>query len=413
VKLFVRDQFDYNLLDRLQLKNKSRSRNRLSAAYVDYLALDASRMRGRVGRQNAAWGGESRYDGASGSYSFRPKWKASAVIGSPVDGVADSNRYFVGTSVDADAITPNFGASAFVMQRMIDGQVDRRNVGTDLRWFAGNGNVIGSVDVDTIYRRLNRAALLGMYMTEGNAVFNFTSERQAMIPVSLSQTLFFRYDALQKQGIAAPRTIKDLLGYYSMSQLRQYVRNNTSYINRTSASISFPVTPQWQLGSDVQLNSVGAVAPNEANEYTAQLASGITRSVGLSVIGTNLYSGRDTHAFSVNAFRGRYGYGQQLNYSNMSALSEAWQIEPNFHWVRNNAIGQTGAIQSTTVAWGPGFRASFKPQSNVTLESSLSLDRTSTRSYDSDTSVTGSVTRTTTNSKNNLFTYYLGYKYEF
>jgi len=415
MKFVARDQFDYNLLPREQLKLKSRYRNRLSAVYFDYLGLDAMRLKSRIGRQNAAWGGEGRYDGASGSFSFRPKWKASAAIGSPVDGVADTNRYFMGTSIDADAITPNFGASAFVLQRMIDGVVDRRNVGTDLRYFSGNSSLMGSVDFDTIYRKLNRASLQGNLMSDGGTVLTLISERTALVPVSLSQTLFFQYDALQKQGVVQPRSIKELQTYYSLSQLRQFVRDNTSYFNHAMAALTFPLTTQWQVGGDAHVSSTGAIAPNEANGFANQAATGVTRSMSLQAIGTNLYSERDTNVFSVNASRGRQYRGTGFNFNNMTALDEAWQLEPNFHWMRSVSVdSSTGAIQSSTVAWGPGFRASFKPRPMVTFETNFTLDRTTVKSNGSTVDQnTGQTISVPTVNTTNLFTYSLGYRYEF
>ena len=65
-----------------------------------------------------------------------------------------------------------------------------------------------SVDADTIYRRLNRASLTGNFLTEGNTSINFDLLRQALVPVALSQTLFFQYQTLQQGSVGAPRTVK-------------------------------------------------------------------------------------------------------------------------------------------------------------------------------------------------------------
>ncbi len=408
MKMVVRDQLDYNLLGRDVLRDKSRYRNRLTAAYFDYMGLTASRLRGRLGRQNASWGGEGRYDGASGSYTFKPKWKVSGATGVPVDGVADSNRYFAGASLDADAITPNFGASTFVLQRMIDGEVDRRAMGMDLRYFAGPGSVMGSVDYDVLYRKLNGASLQGMYLSEGNTTINFLSERRALVPVSLSQTLFFQYADLQSNGIQ-PRNIKDLKNFYTTQQLRDFVRSNASYFTHTMVSATVPVTTQWQLGSDFHLNNVGAIAPNEAIGNMGQAATGQVRSLGVQAIGTNLYSPRDTHVFGLNTSRGRINRSNQFNYNNMTSLDDQWELDPSFHWVRSVTLDNAGAIQSTTVAYGPGIRASFKPKPSITLETNLSVDRTNTVNI----TTVNTPGDTATTSKSNLFTYYLGYRYEY
>jgi tetratricopeptide (TPR) repeat protein len=420
MKLFVRDQLDYNLMSREVLKAKSRYRNRLSAAYFDYMGLDKTRLRGRFGRQNASWGGESRYDGASGSFSFRPKWKASGAVGSPVDGVADSKRYFAGASMDADALTPNLGASVFVMQRMIDGEVDRRSVGTDVRYFAGNGNVMGSVDYDTIYRRTNRSSLSGTYTTDGNATYNLLSEHTALVQVSLSQALFFSYPALSANGIL-PKTIKELKTStgYSTAELRNFVRGNVSYFNHTMASGTWPVTTDGQVGADYHLQSTGAIAPNEAIGLpNGQAATGIVRSLGMQAIGTNLYTARDTNVFGVNTTRGRLGRSVQFNTNHAIGLNEAWQLDPGILWMRSTTLTTAGEVQASTVSWGPTFRASFKPRPTVTLESNLSISRSTTVNHDVSTTTdanTGqsSTAATTTTSTSNQFTYYLGYRYEY
>jgi tetratricopeptide (TPR) repeat protein len=421
MKMVVRDQLDYNLMSREVLKARSRYRNRLSAAYFDYMGLDKTRLRGRLGRQNASWGGESRYDGASGSFSFRPKWKASAAMGSPVDGVADAKRYFVGTSLDADALTPNLGASVFMLQRMIDGEVDRRSVGTDLRYFAPNGSIMGSVDYDTIYRKTNRTSLQGMYMAENNAVYNLMTERTALVQVSLSQALFFSYPALSNNGIMPPRTIKELQAStgYNMAELRHFVRSNVSYFSHTMASGTWPVTTDWQVGADFHLQSTGAIAPNEAIGLpSGQAATGLVRSLGMQAIGTNLYTPRDTNVFGVNVTRGRLGRSLQLNTNHSVGFNEAWQLDPGLLWMRSSTLTSVGDVQATTVSWGPTFRASFKPRPAVTLESSLSISRSTTVNHDVVTqldAISGlpTTTATTTTSNSNQFTYYLGYRYEY
>jgi tetratricopeptide (TPR) repeat protein len=421
MKLFVRDQLDYNLLSRETLKAKSRYRNRLSAAYFDYLGLDKTRLRARLGRQNASWGGESRYDGASGSFSFRPKWKASAAVGSPVDGVADAKRYFVGTSMDADALTPNLGASVFVLQRMIDGEVDRRSVGTDVRYFAGNGNIMGAVDYDTIYRKTNRTSLQGTYTADNNATYTVATERTALYQVSLSQALFFNYAALSNNGILPPRSIQELKATtgYNTAQLRQFVRSNVSYFGHSFVSGTWPVTTDWQVAADYHLQSTGAIAPNEAIGLPqGQAATGLVRSLGMQAIGTNLYSARDTNTFGVNTTRGRLGRSLQFNTNHSVSLNEAWQLDPGLQWVRSTTLTTLGAVQATTVSWGPTFRASFKPRPSVTLESNLSISRSNTVNHDVSTQVdtnTGqsTTTATTTTSSSNLLTYYLGYRYEY
>jgi len=397
MKMVFRDQYDYNLLSDAQLKGKSRSRNRLTAAYFDYQGLKNG-LRTRLGRQSAMWGGEGRYDGASGSYVLKPKLKVSAAVGSPTDQLGNSKRYFMGTALDADALTPNLGGSIFALQRMVDGEVDRRAVGADLRYFTQNASLMGSTDYDVIFKKLNVASLQGMYMAEDNTTVNALYERRALTPAALSQTLFFQFQDFVDAGII-PQTISDLKNHgYSVDQLRELVRSNVSYWTHAMVSVTKPVTTQWQAGATVDLNRTGPIAPNPVLP-TGQPDSGQSRTLSLLAIGSNLYSERDTNVFTASVMRGRQVKTYMLNYNNMTPLSDAWQIEPGLRWQRNVSQDLTSGLNITTVAWGPGLKASFKPRPTVTLESNLNVDYTRTEGT--------SIDRST------RYTYFLGYRYDY
>lgn len=397
MKMVFRDQYDYNLLSDAQLKGKSRHRNRLTAAYFDYQGLKNG-LRTRLGRQSAMWGGEGRYDGASGSYLLKPKLKVSAAVGSPTDQLGQSKRYFMGTALDADALTPNLGGSVFVLQRMIDGEVDRRAVGADLRYFTQNASLMGSTDYDVIFKKLNVASLQGMYMAEDNTTVNGLYERRALTPAALSQTLFFQFQDFVDAGLI-PQTINDLKNHgYSVDQLHELVRSNVSYWTHAMLSVTRPVTTQWQAGATVDLNRTGPIAPNPVLP-TGQPDSGQSRTLSLLAIGSNLYSERDTNVFTASVMRGRMVKTYMLNYNNMTPLGDAWQVEPGLRWQRNVSQDLTSGLNITTVAWGPGLKASFKPRPNVTLESNLNVDYTRTEGT--------SIDRST------RYTYFLGYRYDY
>lgn len=397
MKLVFRDQYDYNMLSDAQLKGKTRHRNRLTAAYFDYQGLKNG-LRTRLGRQSAMWGGEGRYDGASGSYVLKPKLKVSAAVGSPTDRLGNAKRSFMGAALDADALTPNLGGSIFALQRMVDGEVDRRAVGADLRYFTQNASLMGSTDYDVIFKKLNVASLQGMYMAEDNTTVNALYERRALTPAALSQTLFFQFQDFVDAGII-PQTITDLKDHgYSIDQLRGLVRSNVSYWTHAMVSVTKPVTTQWQAGATVDLNRTGPIAPNPVLP-TGQPDSGQSRTLSLLAIGSNLYSERDTNVFTASVMRGRQVKTYMLNYNNMTPLSDAWQIEPGLRWQRNVSQDLTSGLNITTVAWGPGLKASFKPRPTVTLESNLNVDYTRTEGT--------SIDRST------RYTYFLGYRYDY
>lgn len=398
IKFVVRDQYDYNMIGEDKLNGKSRHRNRLSAAYLDYHWLTQG-MATRVGRQSAMWGGEGRYDGASASYVFKPKWKASVAAGVPTDKVAASNRYFMGAALDADALTPNIGASLFTVQRMIDGEVDRRSVGMDVRYFTQNGSLMLSTDYDVLFKKLNVASVQGMYLGEGNTTVNVLYERRSLIQTSLGQALFFQFPDLQLDGFL-PQSIDDLKARgYTAAQLRELIRVNTSYTTHAMASVTKSISAQWQLGVDVHLNRIGSIAPN-AVLPSGQADGGAQRTLGLQAIGTNLYSDRDTSVLAGSVMNSSLVKVKQFSYNNMTALGDAWQLEPSLRWLRSVVKDTTSGLDIVTTAWGPGLKVSYKLRSSIMLESNLNVDYTRTNGV-------------STNDNSTRYTYYLGYRYTY
>ncbi len=405
MRMVVRDQFDYNMIDESKLRGRSRVRNRLTAAYFDYQSLTDG-YRTRLGRQSAAWGGEGRFDGAAAGYAFKDKnkMKMSMSMGMPTDKLAQSKRQFAGVSLDADAITPNIGASIFAIQRNIDGEVDRRAAGIDLRYFTQNGSLMASSDYDVIFKRMNVSSLQGLYISEGSFTVNALIERRSLAQASLGQTLFFQFQDPNNPGNTIPmaQTVGDLENTgKSISQLRELVRRNMSYASHAMTAITVPITQQWQLGTDLHLNRIGAIAPNEVLP-TGLPASGLQRTIGLQAIGSNLFTQRDTHVFSTSFMTSSQFKVRQLSYNNLTALDDAWQVEPSVRWQKSVSAaldGVAGSVETTTTAWGPGLKLSFKPRQSVTLESNLNLDFTHTIGINDD--------------KATRYTYFLGYRYDY
>ncbi|MBK9574442.1 MAG: hypothetical protein IPO43_17820 [Rhodoferax sp.] len=106
------------------------TKNRLSALYFDHKSF-VNGTSFRVGRQSPTGGGVLyRFDGAQAGYTFAPKWKVNAVMGVPTESLLDARRHFYGASLDAEALTKEISGSVYVVQQVIDGEVDRRAVGT-------------------------------------------------------------------------------------------------------------------------------------------------------------------------------------------------------------------------------------------------------------------------------------------
>ena len=372
------------------------NRNKLSALYVDHKSFERGTSI-RLGRQSPTGGGVlGRFDGAAAGYTFAPKWKVNAVAGQPTDKLQQSRRYFGGLSVDADALTPHVSGSLYGIQQNIDGLVDRRALGSDLRYFNGGTFVSGSLDYDTILRAVNIAAVQGTWQqldAEGNAgtTVNFLLDRRSQPILMLGNALFFQ----DPNGGAIPVRMSDALALRDLDTLRSYVRTTTAYSNQAQLGVTTPLNERWQIGGDIRMTRVGAIAAVPALGLPAQPATGAIWSLGGQMIGSNLYSIRDTHVFNITAQRGATFNGLLFMYNNLSALNEHWSVEPSLQVYRQS---DDSGVKLDRIK--PGLRVTWRIDPGVTLESAADYELSK-------------ITTTTGNENTNRVFYYLGGRYDF
>ena len=370
-------------------------KKRVSALYVDYKLIPQG-LSARLGRQSGLGGGVlGRFDGALLGWAFRPRWKLNGVAGVPTDSLLDAKRHFYGVSLDADALLPQLGGSVYAIQQVIDGQIDRRAVGNELRYVKPNATVFSVLEYDVALKGLNIASAQGLFMTEGNTSVNVLVDRRSTPMLMLGNALFFP----SPDGSMA-RRITDLLGLQSLDAMRRYVSSTTAYMTQASFSVTTPVHPRWQAGVDVRLVNVGALAPvlDIPELVNGRPGTGNLWTAGLQAIGTNLYSQRDTHVLMLSAVSGPNLTGWLASYNNLSAPWPLWQIEPSLRLYQQSQQIPVGAVRTLRVT--PGLRVSYKLGQHWSLESDLSVEFSRTRGPTQD------------ESSHRLF-YALGYRYDY
>ena len=341
------------------------NKNRLSALYFDEKHLKEG-ISYRVGRQSPTGGGVLyRFDGAQGGYAVAPKWRVNAVVGQPTDVLLDTRRHFYGAWVDADGLTEHLSGSVYLNRQMIDGEVDRQALGTELRFFQDGIAVSAQLDYDQMLQGLNIASLQGSWQTADATTFNFLLDRRATPVRSLGNALFFQDPALTSQA----RTIQELLGTTPLDVLRDRVNGVTSFQSQGMVGFTTPVASNWQAGANLNYTNVDAIAPVAVILPNGQASTGDLWSLGLQMIGTNLYSARDTHVFNVNFLTGPTYNGKLFSYNNLTGIDEAWQIEPSIRFYT-----QTDNTGTKTNRWSPGVRLTYRVVKRVSLESELSLE---------------------------------------
>ena len=113
------------------------------------------------------------------------------------------------------------------------------------------------------------------------------------------------------------------------------------------------------------------------------------------LIGTNLYSGRDTHVLLLNLLSGPSFQGQLVSYNNATTVAEGWQLEPSLRWYRQS---DDSGVRSQR--WTPGLRLTWRMFKQLTLESELNVENAKT-------------TGPSRNETSSRTYYYLGSRFEF
>jgi hypothetical protein len=382
IRIVFRDSFQRNVAKDLPV-TVDRDKNKLSALYFDYRSFtDGFGI--KVGRQNPSGGGViARFDGLQAGYNILPKLRTNVFLGKPSDQLFDTQRYFYGASIDVDALTTKTSGSFFFNRQMIDGVIDRNAFGTELRYFDSGINASFAFDYDTYLKVVNVGTLQGTWQSPKGASVNFNFDRRMVSILALSNALYFSLDpntlppsspcaaVNNLPGYVLPqfRRIRDVLACYtSWDQLRYEVHEVTAMYSQGSMGFTTPISARWQAGSSVGMMNIGSVAPVPGVLPMGSESTGDLWNISAQMIGTNLYSSRDSHVYSLNYQSSAKSHGAQLSYNNMSSVSEFFQIEPSMRYVVQRDDSLVSSLIKVTRRVAPGLRMSYKVGKNFVVE---------------------------------------------
>ena len=373
-RLVFRDTNSLSFLD------STPSRNRLTSAYYDYKGLQ-NHLSARLGRQSGYSGGlPNRFDGALLGYGFMSKFKVNLAAGLPVEfPTIDSERKFWGVSLDAENLADRWSGNVFFVDQWVDGISDRRAAGGEVRYFDERRSLYSLVDYDISYDVVNIAMLQGSWQTAGQTTFSLLVDRRRAPTLST-------YNALYNSAVTAitpvPGTIKQLLASFSEDQIRAWAQDATAVAYQTQFGVTTPLNETWQLGADLGLTNIGAlpqVTLDDGTILNPSPATGNIYNIALRAIGTNLFSGRDIHVFSLSytsasdstpAFN-----GVQVAYNNTTYLGDKWVLEPSLKYYHQHLDPSTNLVR-----WTPGIRLSYRIKESLSLDGEYIFEHATTTS---------------------------------
>jgi tetratricopeptide (TPR) repeat protein len=292
----------------------------LSSAFVEGQATPWG-LTASLGRRTLSTSGVlGRYDGGRVAKRFGENWEAAIVSGFPVDSSTqdsiDTNRYFVGGSLERKRIFGVLDADIFAIHQMVGDSIDRSAIGTELRYVSGARSLFGYLDYDVYYNSLNIAQLSGnLQLSERAWVHGLADYRNAPV---LTTT-----NALQGQIVSSIGNLGDTL---SKSQIQALAEDRTAKSLFLNLGGSFNVRGDLQLAADMsasRLSNTHASGGVPAFDGTGFEYTGSTQ-----LIGNGLFRTGDVSILGLRYFDGSAFSGPALTLSSRQPFTEWLSLEP-------------------------------------------------------------------------------------
>jgi hypothetical protein len=275
---------------------------------------------GRLGRQTRASDGVlGRFDGALLSFQPLPYAKFNLVGGSPVLSRFDmpfrDQKYFYGTSLNLGPFLDGLETSVYAIEQRDRSVLDRRSVGTELRYFDQTKTMFATADYDMHFRQLNAAIFSGSWtLPDKSTIYGGADYRRT--------PFLSMWNAILNQPFT---TLYDIMKFQSAEQLQQLAVSQTPIYKSAMIGYSRPLNDHFQVSADATVvNLSQPIAPTDATLGLASLPAGNEYYFSTQLIGSNLVKDGDMYIGGL-----RYS---QLTNSNMYALdfNSRYPLFPSF-----------------------------------------------------------------------------------
>jgi hypothetical protein len=376
-RFVFRDVMVWSLLD------TQPSENRLSALYADF-KNEGTRFDARIGRQSSMSGAVlGRFDGATMHYGIGPSWRAGAFAGTPAEETLGGRKRFYGFTLDNEKLLEGMGLGFYGVEQRSDGFVDRRALGSELRYFTPRVSLFSLLDYDIHFNQLNIASAQGTLSFEGGATFNMLYDYRRSPPLQLTNALLGNPTS----------SLQQLIDGASLEQLEREALGLTPVSRVLLLGGLYPVGTHWQVGGEIRVSSVSDTMATAT--LPAAPGTGNVYSYTLQAIGTGIFTPSTVVVFNGSRLSSDAYDAWLLSVNTRFRPNERWSIEPTLRYYLQDA--SNGA---TLRRLSPTLRMTYQLRDRISLESELSMERSRTHN--------GLVDETS-----NLLFYYLGYGWEF
>lgn len=358
-KLVIHDTQLHNML------SGSADKNNLTAFYIDQ-TNKAEDYSWRIGRQyGAGQGALGRFDGLIGRYRMNDDWRLTGIIGTPDEGSHNStktNRYFYGVGVELNNPNKHWSGNIYGVQQMADGLLERRAIGTEMRYFNEDTYWLGSIDYDTLYKQITMATLQGNFPINSYNVNLLFDHRNL--------TVFGAESAVN--SVIGAVSVRDLRQRLSAGDIYSLVKTVVPQSDTAMISISTALGDYWKISGDVRATYIGATDGNNVIAPQPGIKDNYTFTTQL--VGSDIIRIGDT-VIMMSSFVTDPKYHAE-NYGMVYSIAD-----DKWHWtggMRYYQESQNNGMSSFSV--NPSFRVQYQLEPHVSIESELNVNYTHSNS---------------------------------
>jgi hypothetical protein len=330
------------------------SYNRLYSAYFEHTDREAGYFV-RAGRQNPSGGGVlERFDGLSLGYNLNPSWRVNGVTGSSVEFLSPYKKNFYGVSVDLLAQPSQWGFSGYLLEQTLEGELNRRAIGGEARYFDSNATVYGMLDYDLVFKALNIALLQGNYLTESGDNYFVVVDHRKTPSYGLTNAL---------PG-SPGMSLKDILVAQGVSETRAQALALTAVSNMFSVGMTHPYSANWQFGADYRLASISGT--EAAGAMPAQPGTGNSHVFSVQAIGNNFLWENAVGVANASLIKAPTYNGQAYGLNFVLPFWQAWRLDANLRYYT-----QKDNQDEKQERLSPTFKLTYRWKDQVSLEAEV------------------------------------------
>ncbi|USF86566.1 hypothetical protein [Candidatus Endoriftia persephone] len=331
----------------------------LTEAFIE-LDRQSQGLLGRVGRQRFRSSGIlSRFDGGVFGYQFNEDTRFNIYTGFPVDSSKDvfirQDKWFYGANMEMDALIDDVDVILFAIEQRTDHLVDRRAIGTEVRYFDENLSVFGQFDYDIFHNEL------AMFLFQSN--WSLTDDTKAYINLDYrSSPIITTSNALQGQeGVSS---IKELSLSFTDDEIYQLALDRTANSTVVSLGGTHFLARDFQLSGDLTVANTSGTSASGGVDATA--ATGNEFYYTFQVLKNNLLKNGDIGILNLRYIDANSANTYSLTANSRYPVTSLWRVNPRLSLAYRDSDDGT-----TRLSAGGRLQADYRVKRDLLLEMEL------------------------------------------